>query len=260
MKILRWISASGAVAVILAAVFFTSTFHSLAQFHPWVGRAVPTNSFLRDGAFTDISSARQAISNLLTLPAPSQSVSGLTQVVTARTPYGTYWSLQGLGGAGAAPLPGSPFGTNVPIYALGSNHFVFDDRSVNYAALAEASRLEALTNGWSESAGQNTPGFDAATALWLEIPSDGLAVSNQLKVIVHNTVPGQPYTILTKAALNDPTWSEEQLVFGDEGHSPLVSWRETRGRTFLSGRGQARPLVYSSFHSRWIRLLWRVTR
>ena len=148
-------------------------------------------------------------------------------------PAGLYWSLQGLTNHSAGPLPGSPFGTNVPVYALSSNQFVFDDRNVNYAMMMAAAEAE-MTNGFTGQ--NNSPGFDSLTALWLSIPPDGLDETN-LSVLVHNTVPGLAYTMLTKEDLNNPVWLEEQLFYGAEGNvTPTQLSRNARSNLFVWAR------------------------
>ena len=222
------------VAVLVAGCFFGSSSWLSAQSRVWQQRPGWTNSFFHDAALASLPGATQVLTNILTSPVPTQVVTTQSFV---RLPAGLYWSLQGLTNHSAGPLPSSPFGTNVPVYALSSNQFVFDDRSVNYAALMAAAQEAELTNSFS--AQNNSPGFDSQTALWLNIPPGGLDETN-LTVIVHNTSPGLAYMLLTKAALNDPVWTGEQLLYGDErtetaaqlsrnGRTNLFVWAKTGG-------------------------------
>ncbi len=73
--------------------------------------------------------------------------------------------------------------------------------------------------------------FTNSTDLWLEIPAGGVEWGN-LTVILHNTSEGQPYTLLTKQSLTDPSWVEEQLLYGTNGDSTTTQL-PINGRTNL---------------------------
>ena len=220
-------------AVLVAGFFFSSAFFLSAQSRVWNQRPGWTNSFLHDAALANLPGAVQVLTNILTSPVPTQVV---TTQSFARMPAGLYWSLQGLTNHSAGPLPGSPFGTNVPVYALSSNQFVFDDRGVNYAAMTAAQGAEATNDFPGQN---NAPGFDSLSALWLSIPPDGLNETN-LTVMVHNTASGLAYTLLTKPDLTAPSWNEEQLFYGSSSDVTQVEvTRNARTNLFVWARSGA---------------------
>ncbi len=226
------------VAVLGAGFFFTSTSPVPAQFRPWRGHPAWTNSPLFDPVvanFAGLPGALAVLTNVLDSPSPAPGVT--VQNFSRPRAGGTYWSLQGLTNRSAGPMPFSPFGTNVPVYALGSNQFVYDDRTVDYAALAAALHAEAVSNGWPEpGATFYSPGFDSQTALWLSLPPGGLDDTN-LSVLVHNTSPGLAYTLLTKEDLTAPAWQEEQLLYGAAGDvTPAQLERNARTNLFVWAR------------------------
>lgn len=66
----------------------------------------------------------------------------------------------------------------------------------------------------------------------LEIPADTLAVADQMTLVVRGTVQGNPYEVLTKLAMTDAIWTQEQQFFGGTGGSTRISL-SLRGRTHL---------------------------
>lgn len=148
---------------------------------------------------------------------------------------GTYWGLQN----SLPPLPYNPF-PQLAVYELSAtNHtYLIDDRSVDYPALsqlqAEQAQMQAAMDG-PVTANRPMSPLDLITSsnLWLEIPTNGLSVSNELTVILHNTVEAQLYDMLTTEALNDPiTWALEQSVTGAVGTATSTQM-PMNGRTNL---------------------------
>jgi hypothetical protein len=73
--------------------------------------------------------------------------------------------------------------------------------------------------------------------LWLEIPTNALAVAQQMTVVLHNTIPGVQYDVLTKAALTDPVWTTEGIVYGAAGGvTPITLSRKGRPTLFTRVR------------------------
>src|SRR5882724_3526697 len=226
------------VMVLAAGLFFGSNIFSQAQ--GWNGLR-HTNYY---PAYLSIPGAAEVVTNVLTLPTPAETVTAQSII---RWPAGTYWSLQGLTNRGTGPLPGSPFGTNVPVYAISSNQFVFDDRSVDYATMAELDALEAMA-----FAATNPPTFTACTTcaydeqglLWIEAPTNSLATVGQFNVVLHNTIQGQSYDVLTTPNLPG-SWATELVVTGAVGTlTPVELPMDNRTNKFV----RARTSVAFSFY------------
>ena len=227
---------------VVLSLFFGSTFHLQAQtvLYP---RSSPTNSFLRE--FAGAPDILENITNILDTPAPTNNPTPAMNIV--RMPPGIYLSLQGLMGAGTGPLPGSPFGTNVPVYEIGSNIFAFDDRGVDYPTLnaqlaGQSSSGAALTSDGMmmtmDGSGMDTPsGTDYGTNLWILVPTNAITASDQFNVILTNTIPGQPYDVLVKETLTDPEWSVEvPSAYAETNFIPVQLWRNGRTNLFVSAR------------------------
>lgn len=79
--------------------------------------------------------------------------------------YGTFWLAKGPNNQPLPPLPFPPDDLDVPIYALGNGHFLFDDRGFDYAtsiwdpAMSESMMLDFLEGPPSpgEGGGTNSP-------------------------------------------------------------------------------------------------------
>ena len=210
--------------LVLALLWGTDT-ALRGQSDPGFPRPTPVNP-----AFAFIPGASEIISNILATPAPTQSVSAVSAVASG--PFGNFWSLQR---TNWPPLPFNPF-PELPFYQLDPTNqiYVYDDRGVDYPALEQERQAEALTNGVATplDGPVMTPlDLSGYTGLWLEIPAGGVNESN-LTVIVHNTSDGQAYTALTKEALTDSAWAEEQLFYGTNGDSTTIQL-QTNGRTNL---------------------------
>ena len=99
-----------------------------------------------------------------------------------------------------------------------TNHYIVDDRSVDYFALHALMGMQQDTNSPPTLMGMTL--FDASTTtnLWLEIPTNGVA-SNVVNVILHNTSYGLLYALLTKPDLDYPFWFGEQTITGAVGNA-----------------------------------------
>jgi hypothetical protein len=60
--------------------------------------------------------------------------------------------------------------------------------------------------------------------LWIEIPTNALAVPGQLTLVIHNTIQDRPYDVLTNSDLAEPAalWKAQQSVPGAVGDSTTV--------------------------------------
>jgi hypothetical protein len=109
---------------------------------------------------------------------------------------------------------------DLPVYEIGTNQYLIDDRSVDYAALAAqqqaVAEAEGLTNPAIIASKINTNG------LWLEVPTDSLADANGFKVILHNTIQGTNYDFLTKSDLLYPTWATKLTAVAAVGNATEV--------------------------------------
>ena len=186
-------------AILFVGITFTLTAQSGSDFGP-----VPRNLITRNPAFASNPAALELVTNLLAGPAPELSVPEVSS--QSWSPAGTYWTLKNA----TPPLPFDPF-PDLPVYAVGTNNYVIDDRSVDYPALAllnqAGAQLAGLTNGTLPTHTIDTNG------LWLEFFPDSLTMfPGQFIIILHNTIQGQSYDVLTKSDLLAPTWAVEQTV------------------------------------------------
>jgi hypothetical protein len=199
--------------VILVAALFIST---IVRAQTGSGVTPPSENWLtQNPMFVSNPAAAELVSNLLNAPQPDLSVPEVSHTTSTA---GTFWTLKN----GSAPLPFNPF-PDLPVYSVGTNdQFLIDDRSVDYttldAQLQEESELEGLTNPPITISPINTNG------LWLEVPTNSLSVSNQFKVILHNTIQGQSYDFLTTSTLANPaSWATELTTTGALGSATQVA-------------------------------------
>ena len=198
--------------------------------------------------FTNNPYALFVITNLLAEPPPEQlSVPEFS--LPARNAPGTYWTLKGA----PVPLPYDPF-PDLPVYELDATNriFVIDDRSVNYPALQAQQAAEDATNG--------TVPFGVLRAndliidtnrLWLSVATNALPGSNQFNVVIHETVSGTYYDVLTKSDLLEPTWAVESTVVGAVGNqTPVTLAQNDRTNLFVWARESIIPILYAALGSR----------
>ena len=142
----------------------------------------------------------------------------------------TFYSLQN---SNSPPLPYDPF-PSLPVTEIGTNIFLFDDSSVDYSpqmssSMALSSSL-LLPGDGDPAAGDsvtNAPTLFAyqftTNDFWLEILSAGTNAfnydTNSATLILHGTIPGDSYELLSAPALTNPVWTVEQTLFGAEGQN-----------------------------------------
>lgn len=118
-----------------AAVFMAALFVGMNLLAQTTATAVKLKrasvmSPLENPALTNNAAAMGVISSLLAEPQPELTVPVVSQ--TGSRP-GTFWTM-----TEPVPLPFDPF-PDLPLYQIGTNQFVIDDRSVDYAALDASS-------------------------------------------------------------------------------------------------------------------------
>lgn len=153
------------------------------------------------------------MTNILSTPSGPQTIP-VTSPSATRNAIGTFWSLQR---SNQPPWPTRIF-PELPTYQLSSNHFIVDDRSVDYAALHLLRLAQQSTNEPPNIQSMSLFDYSSTTNLWLEIPTNGV-VSNIVNLIVHNTVQDLPYGLLTKTDLSFPYWLGEQTITGAVGNA-----------------------------------------
>ncbi len=201
-------------------------------------RLSPQNWITHNPVFAKNPAALELITNLLAEPEPELSVPEVS--LQTSSPAGTYWTLKGA----PAPWPVNPF-PDLPVYAIGTNNdWLVDDRSVDYVALNQLAQTEAQLAGLTN--GTLTPYTFDANGFWIEVPTNSLATPGYFTVMIHNTIQGQSYDVLTKA--NDlllPSWVTELVVTGAVGNvTPLQLAMNNRTDLFV----QARTSVSFSFY------------
>ncbi len=182
------------------------------------------------------------------LPIPAQllfeSPQSLPQVTPALTygakeskkkefTFGGYWSAA----RQMPPLPFNPF-PELPVYDVGSNTFVYDDRKVDYPALrAQWSAEQAEREAAEGATGLRGPGGAAAmmmsgySGLWLELE----VVDDYALLTLHNTEPGTNYQIFSSTDVAAPAnqWTLEQTLVGVDGQDTTRTVFQRLGRTNL---------------------------
>jgi Alpha/beta hydrolase of unknown function (DUF900) len=176
------------------------------------------------------------------------------------------------GGSLGGPYPFMP-DTNAPMYSLYGDTFLVDDAVItNDDELATIISLFAqpqdqfsrhlmgggamtlddvdinpgdYTNSESGGGGSTnsyTPGVVTypTNVLWIEVPTNSLATSNQFLVVLHNTIEDAPYDVLTSTNLALPLsqWTIEQSTLGVEGTncSPVTLAMNGRSNLFVDAR------------------------
>ncbi len=222
---------------LLTATYFGTIFNSSAQatrnFRPETNAPY---ALLRNPALTNSPTAVAMITEVLaTTPAP-MSVPVVS--TTNNSEGGTYWTMQS-----PVPLPGDFF-PDLPVYLLDSTNrtFLIDDRSVDYAALDAQLAAENATNGSEGLFHANDLTIDT-NRLWLSVATNALPGSNQFNVVIHETVTGNYYDVLTKADLLLPTWAVETTVVGAAGNeTPVTLEQNDRTNLFVWARDSIIPI------------------
>lgn len=102
-------------------------------------KRTPEELLLQNSYLAENPAAVYVITNLFAEPQPALTVPVFSQINSGPR-GGTFWTL-----TEPAPLPFDPF-PDLPLYEIGPNQFVIDDRSVDYAAL-DASSATVSANG-----------------------------------------------------------------------------------------------------------------
>ena len=173
---------------------------------------------------------------VLTTPAAPLSVPLVS--TTNNSGSGTYWTLHA-----SAPLPANFFPA-LPVYQLNASNriFLIDDRSVDYQALQARQAAENATNGFGYSFSSSGSSLFDTNALWLEVPTNALAVSNIFNVVIRNTITAKYYDVLTKPDLLLPTWAVEKMVLATGDATPVSLWQITRTNLFVWAREAIIPV------------------
>jgi hypothetical protein len=216
---------------LVTALFFGINFNANAQptrtFRPGTNALY---ALLLNPALSNSPVAVATIKEVLaTTPAP-MSVPVFS--ATNHSAGGTYWTMQS-----PVPLPGDFF-PDLPVYLLDSINrtFLIDDRSVDYATLEAELAAENATNG----SGERFHAYDLTidtNRLWLSVATNALPGSNMFNVVIHETVTGNYYDVLTKADLLRPTWAVETTVVGADGNeTPVTLEQNDRTNLFVWAR------------------------
>jgi hypothetical protein len=129
---------------------------------------------------------------------------------------GTYWLLTRCNPDSAWPpspcIPTALRALDLPIYALGSNSFLIDDSSVDWAAIEAANQLDKSLSMLEsqEGGGENGFGDYPLGSLWLALTMTNHQTYGNMAVITLNgTTNDAWYEILSKRSLTDPDWWSE---------------------------------------------------
>ena len=178
-------------------------------------------------------------SRLQVTPAPTY---GAKESKKREFAFGGYWSAA----RQMPPLPFNPF-PELPVYDVGSNTFVYDDRKVDYPALrAQWSAEQAEREEVEGAMGLRGPGGAGAamlmssyTGLWLELE----VVDDYALLTLHNTEPGTNYQIFSSTNVAAPAdqWTLEQTLVGVDGQDTTRTVFQRLGRTNLFFKAASTP-------------------
>jgi hypothetical protein len=137
-------------------------------------------------------------------------------------------------------MPFNPF-PDLPVYEISTNgNYLIDDRSVDYGALAQP--MDSSTNQPSPLT-NNVLTFDT-NGLWIEVGSNCWSTSNLFTVILHNTVQGERYDVLTKTDLTEATWTTALTVTGAVGNATTTQILTNGSPTLFVWARIASPYSY----------------
>jgi len=225
--------------LLFTALVFGINFNSNAQ--PTRNFRPGTNTLcalLQNPGITNIPGAVEVISQVLATPAAPKSV----PVISTSRPVsgGTFWTMQWP----VVPLP-EDFYPDLPVYELDATNriFVIDDRSVDYPALQAQQTAEDATNGTVPFGLRANDLIIDTNRLWLSVATNALPGSNQFNVVIHETVTGTYYDVLTKSDLLDPTWAVESTAVGAVGNeTPVTLAQNDRTNLFVWARESIIPI------------------
>ena len=190
-----------------------------------------------------------------------EQIAALQQIDPSTAPEcGNYWLVEGrYPDSPTPPLPCIPTALrtlNLPIYALGTNQFLIDDSSVDYAALDEASLADpgVMTFGaQDDDASYTSAGFPSGS-LWLSLAmTNDPTYGNMAAITLNGTTNDTWYEVLSKSALTDSNWWSEGSLQGfidqalsqssvtaDNSASNVFLWV----RTLTNGSGNTLPISW----------------
>jgi len=188
----------GRVAIV-AALFVGITL--TAQTTAVLSKRTPMSVILENPILVENPAAADLASNLLAEPPPVLSVPVVSRGGDA--PLGTFWTLKQ-----PVPLPYDVY-PNLPVYEIGTNQYLIDDRSVDYAALSVSSftisrngLMQAMddpsppspgggdTNGYSYNGSQVT--YTLPPGLKITPP---VFTNGNVSVSIYDQDPSVPYDI-----------------------------------------------------------------
>lgn len=160
-----------------------------------------------------------ALSFLMTLPFPAQTAALLGGPAIGIS----YYSAQN---PDFPPLPYDPF-PDLPVVVVDEHTIIYQDQEVDYAALrAEGAAVEAarrLTEPREALSSQDP------CHLWLEV----LPYRNPLTIVLHNTIPGRTYQILSRENVVTGSWLDEATAIGENGQDYTTVPIPMNGRATL---------------------------
>jgi hypothetical protein len=135
---------------------------------------------------------------------------------------------------------------NLPIYSFGTNSFLIDDSSTDYAAIDELTRVEQalrpreFPNEVSDDVSGDSSLSYPPGSLWLALAmTNDATYGNMAALTLNGTTNEAWYEILSKRSLTDPEWWSEGSLqgFTDQDASPAsVTADSSANSLFLSVR------------------------
>ena len=125
------------------------------------------------------------------------------------------------------PYPPLPFippelkDLNLPMYSFGTNSFLIDDSSIDYAAIDEVTRVEQalrsreFPNGLCDDVSGDSPLSYPPGSLWLALTlTNDATYGNMGALTLNGTTHEAWYEVLSKRSLTDPEWWSEGSLQG----------------------------------------------
>ena len=199
----NWRKSIGRTAVVLAAIFVGSPLQGAVAITSGASSKVKhAYSLLDNPVMTNNLAATELIANLLAEPQPALTVPVVSQRNSGPV-GGTFWTL-----TEPAPLPFDPY-PDLPLYQVGANEFVIDDRSVDYAALnsssvtVSANSVQALTASSpplpGDGSGSTNYGTDLTSYTYTLPPglkiTPPVLTNGNASVSIYDQDPSVPYDI-----------------------------------------------------------------
>jgi len=197
----HWQKLTVGKAAILVAALFVGT-ESPAQTTTRLIRPTLQQTILQIPVLVDNPAASELVSNLLVAPQPELSVPVISRTNSGPV-GGTFWTL-----TCPVPLPFDPY-PDLPLYQLGTNQYMIDDRSVDFVALnttltASQSGMMAMDDSSPPNPGDgsgDTNGYSYNGSQITYIPPPGLKITppvftnGNVSVSIYEQDPSLPYDI-----------------------------------------------------------------